>query len=94
MQLRDQHGCKYSSVNRSRRISKSGNKYLRTALYMPAWVAVQRESSVKDFYNKLVQAGKKPLQALVAVMRKLLHAIWGMLKHEQLWQPERFYQAS
>lgn len=82
-----------SSVNKPRRISKAGNKYLRTALYMPAWVAVQREPAVKSFYQKLIDAGKKPMQAIVAVMRKLLHAIWGMLQSETRWDPEKFYRA-
>jgi hypothetical protein len=27
--------------------------------------------------------GKAKLQALVAVMRKLLHAAWGMFRHDQ-----------
>lgn len=80
-----------SSINKPRRITKAGNKYLRTALYMPAWVAVQNESNVKAFYNKLIDAGKKPLQAIVAVMRKLLHAIWGMFKNDKPWDGNRFY---
>ena len=49
------------------------------ALYMPALAAIQHEPNVKAFYSKLVAAGKRPLQAVVAVMRKLLHAIWGRL---------------
>lgn len=80
-----------SSINKPRRITKSGSKYLRTALYMPSWVAVKNEPNVKAFYNKLIDAGKKPLQAIVAVMRKLLHAIWGMFKHDKTWDGNRFY---
>ncbi len=80
-----------TSVNKPRRISKAGNKYLRTALYMPSWVAVQSESHVKGFYEKLIRAGKAPLQAIVAVMRKLLHAIWGMLNTGKAWDGSRFY---
>lgn len=81
-----------SSINKPRRISKTGNKYLRTALYMPAWVAVQHEPHVKAFYNKLIAAGKKPLQAIVAVMRKLLHAIWGIFKSNTKWDGKKFYE--
>jgi len=79
-----------TSVHRPRRISKVGNRHLRAALYMPALVAIQHEPNVKAFYNKLVTAGKKPMQAVVAVMRKLLHAIWGMLKHDQDFDGEKF----
>ena len=81
-----------SSINKPRRITKAGNKYLRTALYMPAWVAVQHEPHVKGFYNKLIAKGKKPLQAIVAVMRKLLHAIWGMLHSGSQWDGKKFYE--
>ena len=81
-----------TSVHRPRRISKVGNRHLRAALYMPALVAIQHEPNVKAFYNKLVTAGKKPMQAVVAVMRKLLHAIWGMLKHEQDFDGNKFFK--
>ena len=50
---------------------------------MPALVAIQHEPNVRAFYRKLIAAGKRPMQAVVAVMRKLLHAIWGMLKHDR-----------
>ena len=33
--------------------------------------------------EKLITAGKKPLQAITAVMRKLLHAIWGVWNYDQ-----------
>jgi len=81
-----------TSIDRPRRITKVGNRHLRAALYMPAWVAIQHEPNVKAFYNKLVVAGKKPMQAVVAVMRKLLHAIWGMLKHDQNFDGNKFFK--
>jgi transposase len=55
-----------TSVHRPRRISKVGNRHLRAALYMPALVAIQHQPNVKAFYDKLVAAGKKPMQAVVA----------------------------
>jgi transposase len=81
-----------TSVHRPRRITKVGNRHLRAALYMPALVAIQHDPNVKAFYNKLVTAGKKPMQAVVAVMRKLLHAIWGMLKHDQDFDGNKFFK--
>ena len=59
---------------------------------MPALVAVQHDSNVKAFYNKLIAAGKKPMQVVLAVMRKLLHAIWGMLKHNQDFDGNKFFR--
>jgi transposase len=81
-----------TSVHRPRRITKVGNRHLRAALYMPALVAIQHEPNVKAFYNKLLAAGKKPMQAVIAVMRKLLHAIWGMLKHDQDFDGNKFFR--
>ncbi len=52
---------------------------------MPALVAVQHEPRVTAFFNQLVTRGKKPLQAYVAVMRKLLHAIYGKSVGTSRW---------
>lgn len=80
------------STHKPRRVSKAGNAYLREALFMPAMVAIKHEPNVQAFYAKLIAAGKKPLQAIVAVMRKLLLALWGMLKNDQDWSGEKFYR--
>jgi hypothetical protein len=63
----------------------------RSALYMPALSAAQHDVHVKAFYQHLIQNGKKPLQAVCAVMRKLLHAIHGMFKTDQPFDNTRFY---
>ena len=80
-----------SSVHRLRFISKAGNKYLRAALYMPALVAIRFQINVEAFYDKLIDAGKKPMQAIIAVMRKLLRCIWAMLKYDQDFVGDKFY---
>ncbi len=77
---------------RTRRISKKGNKYLRAVLYMPALVAIKYSANVKAFYEKLLLRGKAKLQGIVAVMRKLLVAIWGMFKNRQNFDEEKFYK--
>jgi len=72
-----------TSVHSPARISKLGNARLRQGLYMPALVATQHEPHLAAFYQKLLERRKAKMQALVAVMRKLLHAIYGMFKHHQ-----------
>lgn len=79
-----------SSVFYRPRISKVGNARIRRALYMPALVAVRYEPSIKSFFAKLIQRGKKPMVAYVAVMRKLLHAIYGMFKNDQDFDGAKF----
>jgi len=81
--LDPQHHESGSSMAQKPRISKAGNRYLRAALYMPALVAVQHDPWLGAFYQRLLAHGKAKLQALVAVMRKLLHAAWGMFRNDQ-----------
>lgn len=81
-----------SSLHSPRRISKQGNVRIRRALFMPALVAIQRDANVSAYYEKLLKKGKAKLQAISAVMRKLLHALWGMLHHRKEWDGEKFYQ--
>lgn len=80
-----------TSVEKRPCISKVGSTRLRCALYMPALVASQKEPAVKAYADGLKARGKKPKAALVAVMRKLLHAIYGMLKHEADFDGSKFY---
>ena len=47
---------------------------------MPAMVAVRFNPLMLAFYNKLLATGKHKKVALVAVMRKLLVLVFGVLK--------------
>lgn len=69
-----------SSVNQKARISKAGNVYIRSALYMPAMSAVRFDPNAKAFYEALVARGKTKMQAQVAVMRKYLTGLWACIK--------------
>jgi transposase len=80
-----------TSIHKPARISRRGNAHLRAALYMPALVAAQHEPHVKAFYAKLVSKGKAKMQAIVAIMRKLLHAIHGMLRTDTDFSGEKFF---
>jgi transposase len=82
-----------SSVSKKPRISKAGNKFIRQALYMPALVATRFEPNIKGYYVHLIQDnGLKKVQAICAVMRKLLHAIHGMLNAKQAFDGTCFYK--
>jgi transposase len=81
-----------TSTHKVRRISKQGNKYVRNALYHPALVASRRDENVAAYYVHLQEKGKKKKQALVAIMRKLLLAIWSMFQTNESWQAEKFYK--
>jgi len=81
-----------SSVHTRKGISKQGSKYLRTALHMPAWVASIHEPHVKAYYEHIQAAGKEKSVAVTAVTRKLLHAIYGMLKNNEMFDGSKFYR--
>jgi len=85
------HSESGTSVKSAVRISKVGNRHLRAALFLPAMVASQHEPQVRAYYEKLLARGKKPMQALVAVMRKLLHAIHGMFQHDADFDGMKFF---
>ena len=64
-----------------------GRAKVCAALYMPTLVAVRCNPVLKDFYERLLKAGKAPKVALTACMRKLLVILNAMLKHGTKWEP-------
>jgi transposase len=58
-----------------------GRKAIRCALYMAALSAVRYDRILKAFYLRLRLAGKKPLVALTACMRKLIVLMNRLLKN-------------
>ena len=65
-----------------------GNARLRAALWMPTLTAVRRNPWLKAHYERLRARGKLPKVALVACMRKLLHAVYSVAKHRRPFVPE------
>ena len=80
-----------SSVHKPARISRAGNRYLRRALYMPALVAVRHDPHLHAFYQALLARRKAKLQALMAVARKILHAIFGMFRWRADYDGSRLF---
>jgi len=80
-----------SSVHKPARISRAGNRYLRRALYMPALVAVRHDPHLRAFHQALLARRKAKLQALMAVARKILHAIFGMFRWRADYDGSRLF---
>jgi transposase len=70
-----------SSIKKQGKISKMGNAQLRKALYLPAMSAMQHNILMKEFANKLKSKGKRGKVIVIAIMRKLLHIIFGVIKN-------------
>ena len=76
-----------SGHHRGRRMVWGGRASVRGPLYMATLVATRCNPVIRAFYQRLRTAGKPPLVALVAAMRKLLTILNAMVKHQQSWQP-------
>jgi len=76
-----------SSVRGRARLSKKGNGRLRKALYWPAIVAIRHNPVLAAFARRLRAAGKPKMVVIAAVMRKLLHLAFGVLKHQRPFDP-------
>lgn len=68
-------------------ISKQGHAALRAALFMPAISAKRHNPILHTFAQRLTDRGLCGLEVVVAVMRKLLHLIFGILKSGQPFDP-------
>ncbi|WP_222619495.1 IS110 family RNA-guided transposase [Undibacterium hunanense] len=77
-----------SSVRGKGRISKTGSARLRAGLYMPAMVAMRFNPVIRNFYQRLLQAGKPKMLAITACMRKLLSLAFTILKSKTPFNPE------
>jgi len=70
-----------TSIHGKPHISKAGSKRLRTALYLPALSAMRFNPLIKRFVERIQQNRQLPKKVVIcAVMRKLLHLIYGVLK--------------
>jgi transposase len=69
-----------SSVLGKPRLSKIGHRALRKALYMPAMVTLYKTHWGQQFRQRLAATGKPPMLIIGAMMRKLIHVAFGVLK--------------
>ena len=70
-------------------ITKVGSPRLRRGLFMPAMNARVFNPLLREFAERLKENGKSPKQIIIAVMRKLLHQIYGILKSGQPYNPNK-----
>ncbi len=71
-----------TSLNIKGHISKRGNRIIRKTLYVAALTAIQRPSLFRDFYQRKLSEGKAKNVCIVAVMRKMIHVIYAVLKRQ------------
>lgn len=76
-----------SSVRGKPRLSKVGHAALRKALYMPAMVTLYKTTWGQAFRARLIASGKPPKLIIGAMMRKLVHVAYGVLKSGKPFNP-------
>lgn len=82
-----------TSVNKKARLSKVGNKYIREALYMSALQMSFRNPNVAAYYQHMINNnGLKKIQAICAIMRKLLMSIGSMIRDSSEFDGTKFYR--
>ena len=69
-----------------RRFISGGRAELRRGVYMAAVSASQHNPVLREFYRRLIQAGKPPKLALTAVMRRLLVILNAIVRDGQIRQ--------
>ena len=74
-----------SGPRRGRRSVWGGRARVRSALYMGALVANRHNPVLREFYQRLLQAGKPKKVALTACMRKLLIILNSMMRTGERW---------
>lgn len=77
--LSPQHHDSGDSVRGKAEVCKLGHSRLRKILYMPALTAIRCNPAAQALTERLKNAGKRPKVRIVAVMRKLIHWIYGVL---------------
>jgi transposase len=80
-----------TSVKRRPRLSKIGKAGIRAALYWPAITAMRRCPGCKAYAQRLAARGKPKKVIIGAVMRKLVHIIYGVLKHRTPYDPAKAF---
>jgi len=80
---------KHSGKNKPSRgaMTTIGHAKLRASLWMPVLVAVRRNPWLRAYYKRLRDAGKLPKVALIASMRKLLHAVYSVATNRKAFVP-------
>jgi transposase len=76
------------SVSGRTRLSKIGNARLRRALYFPAITALRCSPFFQQWAEGLRERGKSKMSVICAVMRKLVHLAYGVLKNSKPFDPE------
>ncbi|AIL13763.1 hypothetical protein IM40_10190 (plasmid) [Candidatus Paracaedimonas acanthamoebae] len=81
-----------TSVKGKSHISRLGSKKIRKTLYMAAVVIKNHNPHFQFLVKRLASKGKPPKVIIVAIMRKLLHIFFGILKYNESFNQYKAFQ--
>lgn len=79
-----------TSINRRGKITKRGPSLLRACLYNAAKSAIRFNHAYKALYQRLRANGKCHKLAMVAIINKLLHQVFAVVKSKNLFDNELY----
>ncbi|MDR2067950.1 MAG: transposase [Holosporaceae bacterium] len=82
-----------TSANGKSHISRMGAKNIRKVLYMSSLVVKNHNPRFKNFVQRLEKKGKPPKVVIVAIMRKLMHIFFGILKNNAAFDENLAFSA-
>jgi transposase len=68
-----------------RKLSKRGRTLLRKTLYMAALNMIKKDGIYHKDYQRYLARGKKKVEALVIVMKRLLRMVFALLRKDEMF---------
>jgi transposase len=78
-----------SGERRGKRCTWGGRKEVRSVLYMATLSAIQHNTVIRTFHERLIAKGKPKKVAIVACMRKLLTIMNAMVRDRAPWDDSK-----
>ena len=74
---------------RGRRMIGGGRTHVRNLLFLPALTATRHNPRIREYYQRLLKAGKQKMVAVAATMRKMLTILNSMAAKETAWNENK-----
>jgi len=72
---------------RSERVSHSGNKRLKRALFLSAFASIRTDPISRDYYDRKRGQGKRHNQAVIALAHRRSNVLFAMMRDGTLYDP-------
>ena len=72
---------------KSERVSHSGNKRLKRALFLSAFAVIRTDTVSRAYYDRKRSQGKRHNQAIIALAHRRLGVLYAMLRDGSLYNP-------